>query len=54
MRTKAPPRKSQDEELLFNMVFGTLPLAHAGDATKVHDMHHPQRIVLTKLTSAEA
>jgi hypothetical protein len=46
-------RRTYDEELLLNMAFGSVPLATSSNATKIHDLQHPHRIVISKLVTTE-
>eukprot|EP00052_Salpingoeca_macrocollata_P009621 m.75689 g.75689 ORF g.75689 m.75689 type:complete len:1017 (-) comp17182_c0_seq1:114-3164(-) len=43
------PRKPRDEDLLGEMLFGSIPLAFQGTTTKVHEIKQPKRVVMSKV-----
>eukprot|EP00045_Choanoeca_perplexa_P015918 m.207052 g.207052 ORF g.207052 m.207052 type:complete len:1045 (+) comp17120_c0_seq2:63-3197(+) len=51
---KRPPMAVNDEKLLLNMIFGSLPLAHSTSSTKLHDLNNPARVLISKLYPAKA
>ena len=42
-----PPLKVKDEDLLSEMIFGSIPVPFAGITTKIHESLNPPQLVLT-------